>query len=565
LLWRRAAFAGTARFRLFEAEGPDGPLPDLYAFVNGPPSGATHLVLVHNRYAEVDARLRRTVPFVPPGGGEPVVRTFAEAVGLEGGPDRFVRWWEQHDGLERLARLDAWLRDGFAVHLRAYEARVLLDLRSFRDADGRWAELHAELSGRPVPDLDESLRLQALAPLHRAFARLASAGEASAGDASAGDANTGEASVVDESAAHESAADATASVGRAADPAVRTTGGAREPAADEAASDGTAQGEPATGGVDAANVAASDAPAGDAAASDARTHADEASTGGPSEAEALRAFQTAWNERPPVEGPRADETDRTAPSAFDADRFGAIASRAEGAGVPSRAWCRAWAIAASFDAPRATAEAYRLDRAVARRLPHVTDEVGPEAWAILWRASLPTAGASGDDASASDAPASDAPASDAPASDAPVGDAAADVASGDVASADAASAGDASVEVAKVDRATGTGEARVHRTSDVDDVAAFPAHADVADVAEADAALASLTTDGPVAEVLGVHHHDGTTWFRQEGFRAWRDAWLAVRALSGATETQLERWRRRFVEAERRSGYRFDALTRNAA
>ncbi|MDZ7801627.1 MAG: alpha-amylase family glycosyl hydrolase [Trueperaceae bacterium] len=169
LLARREAFAGTTHFRLFEVEGAHGPLPDVFAYANRAPGGPAHLVLYHNRYAEARGRVRRSVPFVRPGGQEEVTETLGEALGLQGGPDRFVRYRAHPTGREHLARADHWLHDGMEVALDAYQHRVLLDVQEVRDTDGRWARLWDRIGDRGVPSLEEALRDMELAPVHRAF------------------------------------------------------------------------------------------------------------------------------------------------------------------------------------------------------------------------------------------------------------------------------------------------------------------------------------------------------------------------------------------------------------
>jgi glycosidase len=170
LLRRRPEFAGTDRFRLLEVEDEGGhALPDVFAYANGRPAGPANLVLVHNRYAEARGAVRRSAPFADGDGGTRRVG-LAEALGLRGGVDRFVRYRDLTDGLVYLARADDWRAGGLPVRLGAYGKRVLVDLVEERDVDGRLERLHRHLDGRGVPDLGEALIALRLAPLHEAFA-----------------------------------------------------------------------------------------------------------------------------------------------------------------------------------------------------------------------------------------------------------------------------------------------------------------------------------------------------------------------------------------------------------
>ncbi len=170
LLARRATFAGTERFRLFEVEGPEGVQHDVFAYVNGAHAGPRAFIAFHNRFAEVEGRIVRTVAWRE--GAEDGERraSLGEAFGLEGGEDRVVRYRDHATGLWHLASSDAWLRDGLSLHLAAYEKIVWLDVAEVRDVEGGLVKLERVLAGRGVPDLVEAQRDVALAPLHRAFA-----------------------------------------------------------------------------------------------------------------------------------------------------------------------------------------------------------------------------------------------------------------------------------------------------------------------------------------------------------------------------------------------------------
>jgi glycosidase len=172
LLRRRREFAGTDRFRLLEVEGEQGPLHDVFAYCNGLPGGGANLVLYHNRYAEASGVVRRTAPFADPPGGATRSESLAEALGLRGGADRFVRYRDLTSGLEHLVPSDAWRTGGLPVRLGAYQRRVLADLTELRDVDGRWSRLERELAGRGVPDLEDALRELDLAPVHEALTTL---------------------------------------------------------------------------------------------------------------------------------------------------------------------------------------------------------------------------------------------------------------------------------------------------------------------------------------------------------------------------------------------------------
>lgn len=179
LLRRRQEFAGVERFRLYDVVGEDGQLhEDVFAYSNRRGDRA-HLILFHNRYADVRGRVRESVPFAEPPGNEArqVRVSLAEGIGLTARADRFAILRDQRSGLEELHSSESLARDGLPVHLGAFEARVYLDVREVRDVDGRYRRLHDHLGGRRVPDLEEASLELVLAPLHRAFVQALTASE----------------------------------------------------------------------------------------------------------------------------------------------------------------------------------------------------------------------------------------------------------------------------------------------------------------------------------------------------------------------------------------------------
>ncbi len=116
---------------------------------------------------------------VDPASGERGLRRRSLADGLGiwlGGPDEpgldglFVRARSAIAGLEYLWPARDLVAGGMWLDLGPYDYRVYLDWATIRDADGRWARLHASFGGRGVPSLDDALRDMELSPLHEALA-----------------------------------------------------------------------------------------------------------------------------------------------------------------------------------------------------------------------------------------------------------------------------------------------------------------------------------------------------------------------------------------------------------
>ena len=128
LLRRRADFARTERFHLYDAVAGDGTVvDDVYAFSNGP-AGETSLVLVHNRFAEVDVRIDRSVRFRKPGHaprGRLATTRLADDLELAGRGDQGIRFIDRRSGWQVESTIGEVRSNGLAVHLGPYEARVL--------------------------------------------------------------------------------------------------------------------------------------------------------------------------------------------------------------------------------------------------------------------------------------------------------------------------------------------------------------------------------------------------------------------------------------------------------
>ena len=184
LLRRRAIFAGSAAFRLYDVVADEGgPIDDVFAYSNVGPAGERSLVLFHNRYGEARGRIGRSVGFMVRGADDaPTVRHehLVEGLGLTGtGHYLFLR--DAMTGLEHLRSSDEIARDGLRVDLGPYACHVFVDLFEMVDGPRPLGRLCAELAGRGVPSIDVALRMLELEPVHADIrARLAAAFDAAA-------------------------------------------------------------------------------------------------------------------------------------------------------------------------------------------------------------------------------------------------------------------------------------------------------------------------------------------------------------------------------------------------
>ena len=171
LLHRRASFAGSDGFRLYDVVADDGTVnEDVFAYSNVGPAGERSLVVYHNRYAETRGTIRESVGFNgrDPDGERRIRReSLAAGLGLSGREDRWLRLRDAMTGREGLRWSAGLVRDGLRVELGAYECHGLVDLEELADEPGRpVATLAAELGRRLDPvDRRGALRLE-LRPIH---------------------------------------------------------------------------------------------------------------------------------------------------------------------------------------------------------------------------------------------------------------------------------------------------------------------------------------------------------------------------------------------------------------
>ena len=159
LLHRRHLFAGARDFRLFDLETAEGVAEDVFAFTNRAGEDRA-LVLVHSRFAEVQGSLRTSAPISRPtrGGRRQVRESVADALGLPRDGQAWVVFRDLVTDREALRNCAAMHDEGFAVSLRAYERRVLLDWRVVHDGDGALGELAARIGwDGTVPSVDEAV------------------------------------------------------------------------------------------------------------------------------------------------------------------------------------------------------------------------------------------------------------------------------------------------------------------------------------------------------------------------------------------------------------------------
>lgn len=167
LLKRRALFAESAEFLLYDLYTASGTVDEnVFAYSNRLGNECA-LVLYHNRFAETQGTLDRSVAYADKANGGLRQRRLVEGLGLSGDRTAILSYRDALTGLEYLLRASEFYEGGFAVTLHAYECRVLLDWCELFPTDAEpWDKLCDELAGKGIARRHDALATLELAPVH---------------------------------------------------------------------------------------------------------------------------------------------------------------------------------------------------------------------------------------------------------------------------------------------------------------------------------------------------------------------------------------------------------------
>ena len=151
LLHRRAWFAESDDFLLYDLVTEDGRVDEeVLAYSNG--SGPSRsLVLYHTRFASTSGRIRNSAAYArktTSGAKRLAHRSLADGLGLPHDPAAFVIFREARTGLEYLRSCREIRERGLDVSLGAYGTQVYWEFREVSDgAAGQWARLARRTGG----------------------------------------------------------------------------------------------------------------------------------------------------------------------------------------------------------------------------------------------------------------------------------------------------------------------------------------------------------------------------------------------------------------------------------
>ncbi|WP_319559900.1 alpha-amylase family glycosyl hydrolase [Marispirochaeta sp.] len=172
LLKRRALFAESEEFTLYDFIGPSGVNQNVFAYTNR--SGEdTALVLYNNSLESAAGSIRISVPYRDKEReGALRQRSLGEALGVPDNPRRWIILRQHGTDLEFIRNCRDIARRGLTTVLPGYGCQVYLDLRVVSDdPKGSYRSIAEKLNGSGCSGIDREIRLMHMKPLHQELAQ----------------------------------------------------------------------------------------------------------------------------------------------------------------------------------------------------------------------------------------------------------------------------------------------------------------------------------------------------------------------------------------------------------
>ncbi len=168
---KRHLFSQVENFELYDFVSPTEDVNEnVFAYSNRSGSEMA-LVLYNNSYIEAFGSIRYSVNKVQKNNSVSNT-TIANALSLNGNHSFFYSCRDYATNLYYLISGEEFHHNGFHLHLRGYQFKVLLDFNEINDLDGKYRRLYDHLGGRGVESLDKALMELYLTPFHNSFINL---------------------------------------------------------------------------------------------------------------------------------------------------------------------------------------------------------------------------------------------------------------------------------------------------------------------------------------------------------------------------------------------------------
>ncbi len=180
LMKKRYLFADVKNFLLYDFYAPEGYVNEnVFAYSNRYGEERA-LVIYNNKFEHARGWIKMSAAYAEkmPGSDETtlVQKSLAEGLALTNHADYFTIFRDHVSGLQYIRSSKAIWEQGLYAELGAFKYQVFLDFREVQDNEWHhYAQLHAYLDGRGVPNIDETLRELFLRPIHLKFTELMNA------------------------------------------------------------------------------------------------------------------------------------------------------------------------------------------------------------------------------------------------------------------------------------------------------------------------------------------------------------------------------------------------------
>ncbi len=171
LMRKRYLFSDARHFALFDFTTAGGWVDEnVFAYSNR--CDGEHTLIVYNNAYTTTQGVLHTSTAINTGKGDARAlerRPLSEALALDTDPRAYVIWRDARTGLEYLHYCGDLAEKGLHLELHAYEYKAFISLRYVYDTDTSWGRLHGKLSGRGVPNIQETYLEMHLAAILEPF------------------------------------------------------------------------------------------------------------------------------------------------------------------------------------------------------------------------------------------------------------------------------------------------------------------------------------------------------------------------------------------------------------
>lgn len=168
---KRHLFSQVEYFELYDFIAPTGDINENVFAYSNKSGNELALVIYNNSYSEAFGSIRYSTDKIQKDNSINN-STIANALSLNGANPFFYSYRDYSTNLYHLLSGHDVHQNGFHLHLRGYQVKVLLDFKEIYDFDGQYKRLYEYLGGRGVESLDKALIELNLTPFHNSVINL---------------------------------------------------------------------------------------------------------------------------------------------------------------------------------------------------------------------------------------------------------------------------------------------------------------------------------------------------------------------------------------------------------